>query len=140
MRVDQDGQLRLAEHVNEAWRDDHAGGIDVLCGPIECRDDADFSDVAVANSDVARVPGRTGTVDDMAVMDDEVKHLRRHREQREREKHDPNIRWARELAFPGGQAETVLRQPNMDAAPQRAVLEDWYSTSPVRIDGPWARG
>jgi hypothetical protein len=70
-RVDQNGQFRLAEHVDEAGRDDLAGGVNGAlagCGG-EVADGGDFS---VADADVAGVPGRAGAVDDVAVRDDDV--------------------------------------------------------------------
>ena len=70
-RVDEDRQLGLAQHVDEAGSDDFAGGVDgaLARGSSEIADGGDF---AVADADVAGVPGRAGAVDDMAVGDDEV--------------------------------------------------------------------
>lgn len=71
MRVDQDRQLGLAQHVNEARRDDHAVRVNGAFGLCRAQE-ADGCDTAVANADIARVPGRAGAVNDMAVADDEV--------------------------------------------------------------------
>ncbi len=68
-------QLRLAQHVNEAGRDNFSGGVDgsLARGVGEMADSGDFS---VTNADIAGVPRGTGAVDDLAVGDDEVKGLR----------------------------------------------------------------
>ena len=71
MRVDQDRQLGLAEHVDEARRDHHAVRVDGALG-LRRAEKADGGDAAVANADIARVPGRAGAVNDVAVADDEV--------------------------------------------------------------------
>ena len=71
MRVHQDGQLGLAEHVNEARRDDHAVRVNGALG-LRRAQKADGGDASVANADVAGVPGRAGAVNDVAVADDEV--------------------------------------------------------------------
>ena len=73
-RIDQDGQLRLAQHVDEAGSDDHAVGVDGARA-LRVAQIADGGDLAVANADVARVPGRAGAVDDVAVGDDDVEGL-----------------------------------------------------------------
>ena len=71
MRVDQDRQLRLAEHVNEARRDHHAVRVNRPLG-LRRAEKADGGDVPVADADIARVPGRAGAVNDVAVADDDV--------------------------------------------------------------------
>src|SRR5580700_11160570 len=70
-RFDEDGQFGLAEHVDEAGRDDFAGSVD---GALSGRGSqvADGGDSSVADADVAGIPGRTGAVDDVAVGDDEI--------------------------------------------------------------------
>jgi hypothetical protein len=70
-RFDQDGQFGLAEHVDEAGRDDFAGSVDgAFAGRgSQVTDGGNFS---VADADFAGIPGRTGAVDDVAVGDDEV--------------------------------------------------------------------
>ncbi len=73
-RVDEDGELGLAEHVDESRRDDFAGGVDGAFGG-RLGEVADGGDAAIADADVARVPGRAGAVDDVAVGDDDVKGL-----------------------------------------------------------------
>src|SRR5689334_8699051 len=71
MRIDQDRQLGLAEHVNEARRDDHAVRVNgALCRGAAQKSDG--GDTAVANADVARVPGRTGAINDVTIADDQV--------------------------------------------------------------------
>ena len=72
LRIDQHGQLRLAQHVDEAGRDDLAGGVDGLS---RGRAAASRPIAAIRPSriaDVAGVPGRPGAVDDVAVEDDDV--------------------------------------------------------------------
>src|ERR1051326_501634 len=69
MRVDQDRQLRLAEHVNEARSDDHAVRVNRPLG-LRRAEKADGGDVPVADPNIARVPGRAGAVNDVAVADD----------------------------------------------------------------------
>ena len=71
MRVDQDGDLGLAEHVNEAWRDDHSVRVNraLGCGRAQ---KADGGDASIANADITRIPGRAGAVNDVPVADDEV--------------------------------------------------------------------
>jgi hypothetical protein len=55
-RIDQDGHLRLTEHVNEAGRDDFAVGVDgALAGRV--RKVADGCDAAIADAHVTGVPG-----------------------------------------------------------------------------------
>src|SRR5689334_10310274 len=71
MRVDQDRELGLAKHVNEARRNDHAVRVNGAFG-LRRAQKADGGNFAVANADVARVPGRAGTVNDVAVADDQV--------------------------------------------------------------------
>ena len=71
-RVDEDGELGLAEHVDESGRDDFAGGVDGALGG-RTGEVADGGDAAIADADVAGVPGRAGAVDDVAVRDDDVK-------------------------------------------------------------------
>ena len=70
-RVDEDGQFRLAEHVDESGRDDFAGGVDGALA--RCSGEiADGGDLAIADADVAGIPGGAGAVDDVAVGDDDV--------------------------------------------------------------------
>ena len=70
-RIDQDGQLRLAQHVDEARSHDHAVCVD---GSIALRiaEISDGRDLAGANPHVARIPRRSGAIDDVAVGDDDV--------------------------------------------------------------------
>ena len=70
-RVDEDGQFRLAEHVDETGRNDFAGRVDgaLARGGGEIADGGDFS---VADAEVSGIPGGTGAVDDVAIGDDEV--------------------------------------------------------------------
>ena len=70
-RFDEDGEFGLAEHVDEAGCDDLAGGVD---GALAGRGGqvADGGDFAIADADIAGVPGGAGAVDDVAVGDDEI--------------------------------------------------------------------
>ncbi len=71
MRIDQDGKFRLAQHVDEAGGDSEAVGIDGARG-FDAAENADGRDAAVADADVAGIPGRTGAVDDVTVDNDKV--------------------------------------------------------------------
>lgn len=74
--VDKDGVLRLSEHVDETGSNNHVARIDgasAWCG-VEI---ADEGNLPVANSDIARIPGRAGAIDDAAVGDDDIEGLRR---------------------------------------------------------------
>ena len=71
MRVHQDGQIGLAEHVNESRRDDHAVRVNGARGLCRAQK-ADGRDASVAYADVAGVPGRAGAINDVAVANDEV--------------------------------------------------------------------
>ena len=64
MRVDEDGDLGLAEHVNEARSDHHAVRVNsaLRCGRAQ---KTDGGDPPVAYADITRVPGRAGTVNDV---------------------------------------------------------------------------
>ncbi len=70
-RIHQDGQFRLAQHVDKAGSDDHAVDIN-RARALRVAQISDGGDFAVANADVARVPRRAGAVDDVAVGDDEI--------------------------------------------------------------------
>jgi len=71
-RVHEDGCLRLTEHIDKAGSDDFALGVDCARtrggGKIP-----NGGNASVADSDVARVPGRAGSVDDVSVGDNKVK-------------------------------------------------------------------
>ena len=69
--INEDSQVRLAEHVDESRRDYHAvsvnGALARSCGEI-----ADGGNFAIADTDVPGIPGRAGAVDDVAVDDYEI--------------------------------------------------------------------
>ena len=69
--IHQDGQLRLAQHVDKAGSDNHAVDIN-RARALRGAQIADGGDLAVADADVAGVPGRAGAVDDVAVGDDGI--------------------------------------------------------------------
>jgi hypothetical protein len=71
MRIHQDGQLGLAEHVDESGRHHHAARIDGALGG-RARQIADGGDPALPDADVSGVPRRTGSVDDPAVLDHHI--------------------------------------------------------------------
>lgn len=71
MRVHQNRELGLAQHVNESRRDDHAVCVNGAFG-LGRAQKADGGDASVANADVARIPGRAGAINDVAVADDQV--------------------------------------------------------------------
>ena len=70
-RFDEDGEFGLAEHVDEAGRDDLAGGVN---GALAGRGSkvADRGDFSLADADIAGIPRGTSAVDDVAVGDDKV--------------------------------------------------------------------
>ena len=71
MRIDQDGEFRLAQHVDKARSDDetlrvnHAAALRI--GKL-----ADLRDTPVDYADVSGIPRRAGAVDDVAVANDEI--------------------------------------------------------------------
>ena len=71
VRIHQDREFRLPEHVDEAGGDDFAGGVD---GALARRGSevADGGDFSVPDSEVAGVPRGAGAVDNVAVGDDEI--------------------------------------------------------------------
>jgi len=71
MRIDQHGDFRLTKHVDESRRHDQAVGVDHLPG-MRVGEVADRGDATILHGDIGRVPGRTRTVDDVAVADDGV--------------------------------------------------------------------
>ena len=83
VRIDQDGHLRLPEHVDEARRDDATFGIDAT-GRRGASEVADSGYPSVADADIAGKPGRSGSVDDPSVFDDNVERRRSHRRRRVR--------------------------------------------------------
>jgi hypothetical protein len=64
-RVDQNGEFGLTQHVDEARRDDFAGGIDAP-SRLSGAQVADGRNTPVSNADVSRVPRRTRAIDDVA--------------------------------------------------------------------------
>src|SRR5208283_5408746 len=70
-RIDEDCRFRLAQHIDEAGSDDFALGVNRKLARGR-REIADGGDTAVADSDVAGIPGRARTVHDVSVGDDEV--------------------------------------------------------------------
>ncbi len=73
-RLDQDGELRLAQHVDEAGGHDHPRRVHRLSRR-RAVEPPDRRDPPVANAHVRGVPGRAGAVDDAPMVDDEVVHL-----------------------------------------------------------------
>src|SRR4029077_6960531 len=71
VRVDEDGEVGLAEHVDKTRSDHAAARVNAaLCGGM--REAANCGDAAVANADVAGIPGRAGGGDDVGGENDEV--------------------------------------------------------------------
>ena len=71
MRIHEQRQFGLAEHVDESRRNDASCGVDAL----PCRglvEPPDRGDVSRADTDVRGKPGCAGAVDDPAVLDDQV--------------------------------------------------------------------
>ena len=71
-RVHQDGHLRLSQHVDKAGSDNLALGINGTSTRIRGQI-ADGCYRSAANADVAGIPGRSGSIDNVAIRDDEVK-------------------------------------------------------------------
>ena len=71
MRVDQDRELGLAKHVNEARRDNHAVRVNRPLG-LRRAQKTDGGKASIANADIARVPGRAGAINDVPVADDQI--------------------------------------------------------------------
>jgi len=70
-RIHEDRELRLAEHVDKAGSNDQAMGINRPLGG-STGQIGDGYDLAVANTNVSRIPGRARAVDDVAMSDDDV--------------------------------------------------------------------
>src|SRR3954467_4392189 len=91
MRIHQDRNLRLSQHVNEARRHDHAMRVD---GTLARRGtyETNGRNAPIANADIAEIPGRACAVNDIAVADDEivgcVRGVSAERRQGEEKKHD----------------------------------------------------
>ena len=79
--IDQDRHLGLAQHVDETRGNHLALSVD---GPRSRRGAqiADGGNFPVANSDVTRIPRRSGAIDDVAVGDDQVELWRRSRQRK----------------------------------------------------------
>ncbi len=89
MRVDQDGQLGLPEHVDEARGHDHSVRVDGAAWRLRQSRLPIAAILAVTNADVAGVPGRARAIDDAAIADDSVVGNRRSQEQSQQEAHEP---------------------------------------------------
>ena len=84
MRIHQDGQFGLTQHVNESRSHDHLLGID---GPPThgITESSDSGDAAVADAHVRAVPRRARAIDDVAVSDDHIIVLRTRRRRDDRQ-------------------------------------------------------
>jgi len=89
MRVDENRQFRLTEHIDETRSSHKAAGIDIT-GRAIVRKFADLGDASIDDSDVTRIPGRAGPVHDVCVTDYDVEIA------------PMNEQW--QHASPGGQA------------------------------------
>src|SRR5437879_11519115 len=69
--VEQASDYGLAEHVDEARSDDAALGIDFALG-MGLAQVANLGDSFAADSDVSRIPGISGAIDNATVADDDV--------------------------------------------------------------------
>ena len=69
--VEEERDLGLAQHVNEAGGDDAALGLDFALG-MGFAQVADCGEPIAADGDVSRIPGITSAVDDVTVADDEI--------------------------------------------------------------------
>src|SRR5439155_11588117 len=71
VRIHQNRQLGLAEHVDEARSYHHTAGVYGALGR-RVRQIANHGNLTVANADVTRIPGRAGAVNNVAVANDNV--------------------------------------------------------------------
>jgi hypothetical protein len=71
-RLDKNRQLGLSQHVDEAGCNNQTVRIDGALG-WSAGQISDCDDLAITNSDIARVPRRAGAIDDVSVDDYEVK-------------------------------------------------------------------
>ena len=71
VRIHEQGEFGLTEHVDKPRRNDPPRGVDspIRRGFVEL---ADGGDASRANADVGSKPGGAGAVDDSAVLDDQV--------------------------------------------------------------------
>ncbi len=74
MRIDQHGQLGLAEHVDEPGRDHQATSVDYSAG-VDIGGRAYPGYPPVEDSNIAGIPGGAGAVDNVAVADEQIKLL-----------------------------------------------------------------
>jgi hypothetical protein len=73
--IDEDRELGLAEEIDEARGDDAARDVDPSTGR-SAREVPDGDDSISSDADVGADSVRTGPVDDLAVLEDEVEGLR----------------------------------------------------------------
>ena len=69
--VHQNRQLGLPQHIDKAGRNDATAGIDGLAARRGCQI-ANRRDASAANTQIRRVPGRAGPIDDVAVDDHRI--------------------------------------------------------------------
>ena len=89
MRIHQNRQLGLPQHVDEPRRHHHPVRVDCRLRPV-FRDLSDGRDSSVSNRNVARIPGRSSTVDNAPIMDYHIKPLCR-RNYAERQKQPSEV-------------------------------------------------
>ncbi len=70
--VDEQVHLRLTEHIDEAGRDDEAGGVDGALRRGALGRAPDERDLVALNADVSVDPRVTAAIDDAAVADDDI--------------------------------------------------------------------
>jgi len=74
-RIDENGEFRLSQHVDESGRDNFAGGVN-RARAWRGHQIADGGDLSIANAQVSRIPRGPGAVDDASVGDDKVESRR----------------------------------------------------------------
>ena len=72
MRIYQDRQLVLSQHVDEAGGDNHSLRVDRAFG-VRFIQVSDRSDASVTDADVSGIPRRAGAINNATIADDDVK-------------------------------------------------------------------
>ena len=80
-RVGQHVELRLAEHVDEARRDDEVGGIDAGLR-LAAIEPADRGDAIAGDADVGAIPRRAAAIDHAAIGDQQIERVNSGRRRR----------------------------------------------------------
>jgi len=74
MRIDQNREFRLAQHIDKARSNDETLRVNHAAA-LRIGERADLRDAPVGDADVAGIPWRASAVDNVAVANDEIKLL-----------------------------------------------------------------